>query len=142
MIDFTFEETESIPLPHSVENWLENIIIDERKKPGPVSYILCSDEYLLKINRQYLAHDYFTDIITFDYVKGKMISGDIFVSLPRISDNAVDHNNSFESELLRVFAHGILHLCGYGDKLDAEQAIMTEKEDHYVDLYYQKYAGI
>lgn len=139
MIEFIFEDVDQIELPANAEEWLGNLIICEGKKLGPITYIFCSDEYLLKINQRYLSHDYYTDIITFDYVKGKIISGDIFVSLHRISENAHDHQTNFESELLRVLAHGVLHLCGYSDKLDHEQDLMTQKEDHYINLFYQNF---
>ena len=86
------------------------------------------------MNRDFLQHDYYTDIITFDYVKGKTISGDIFVSLQRIIDNANQHNKSFENELHRVLAHGLLHLCGYKDKTEEEEKLMRYKEDYYLKL--------
>ena len=106
-----------------------------RQKPGDINYILCDDEYLLEINRQYLDHDYYTDIITFDYCKGKIISGDIFLSLQRVLDNASMLETKQEEELNRVLAHGILHLCGYKDKTEAEQKIMRSKEDYYIQKY-------
>ena len=90
---------------------------------------------MLKVNQDFLAHDYYTDIITFDYVKGKTISGDIFVSLPRIFDNASTLSKNFEDEFHRVLAHGILHLCGYKDKTEAEEKEMRSKEDFYLSLY-------
>lgn len=135
MIQFFFENTEVIKLPAQLAAWAENIIIAEQKKPGKISYIFCDDEHLLEINRTYLDHDYYTDIITFDYVKGKTISGDIFVSLQRISDNANVHSREFENELLRVVAHGVLHLCGYKDKTDFESQEMRAKEDFYINTY-------
>lgn len=134
MVYFHFENLENITIPSSTAAWLESIILAEGKKSGEINYILCNDEYLLKINRDYLQHDYYTDIITFDYVKGKTVSGDIFVSLPRISENASAHFNSFDSELHRVLAHGILHLCGYKDKTDEELALMRSREDFYLAL--------
>lgn len=122
-------------MPLNLAEWAENIIISEQKKPGKITYIFCDDEYLLEINRTYLDHDYYTDIITFDYVKGKTIAGDIFVSLQRISDNAVTLSSDFENELLRVVAHGILHLCGFKDKTEKEVADMRAKEDFYLNTY-------
>jgi rRNA maturation RNase YbeY len=89
----------------------------------------------LEINRQYLDHDYYTDIITFDYCKGKIISGDIFLSLQRVLDNASMLETKQEEELNRVLAHGILHLCGYKDKTEEEQKIMRSKEDYYIGKY-------
>ena len=112
---------------------MEDIILSEGKKPGEINYIFCDDEYLLQVNREYLKHDYYTDVITFDYVKGKTISGDIFVSLQRIFDNAQTLSKDFESEFFRVLAHGLLHICGYKDKTEEEIAEMRSKEDYYLN---------
>ncbi len=106
-----------------------------RKKLGEINYIFCDDEYLLKINQDYLQHDYYTDIITFDYVKGKTISAEIFVSLQRISDNASTLSRDYEDELRRVLAHGILHLIGYKDKTKEEEKEMRRMEDLYLAKY-------
>lgn len=135
MINFFFENIESQDIPPSTAPWLEDLILSENKKPGEINYIFCDDEYLLKVNQDYLHHDYYTDIITFDYVKGKTISGDIFVSLPRVRENASSLENDFESELRRILAHGILHLCGYKDKTDQERSTMRKKEDFYINRY-------
>ena len=133
MIQFFFEDIDKIEIEANLSNRLENIIFSEGKKPGEINYIFCDDEYLLQVNREYLKHDYYTDVITFDYVKGKTISGDIFVSLPRIFDNAQILSKDFESEFFRVLAHGLLHLCGYKDKTDEEIAEMRSKEDYYLN---------
>ena len=133
MIQFFFENTEKITIESTLAAWLEDIILTEGKKPGEINYIFCDDEYLLQVNKEYLQHDYYTDIITFDYVKGKTISGDIFVSLPRIFDNAETLSKDFDSEFFRVLAHGILHLCGYKDKTDEEISEMRNKEDYYLN---------
>jgi probable rRNA maturation factor len=134
MIQFFYEN-----LPETVnteyKKWLEDIILSEEKKLGEINYIFCDDEYLLKVNQDYLQHDYYTDIITFDYVKGKTISGEIFVSLQRISDNASTLSREYEEELRRVLAHGILHLSGYKDKTEEEEKLMRSKEDHYLAKY-------
>lgn len=134
MIQFFYEN-----LPESVNTdytaWLKDIILSEEKKLGEINYIFCDDEYLLKVNQDYLQHDYYTDIITFDYVKGKTISGEIFVSLQRISDNASTLSKDYEEELRRVLAHGVLHLCGYKDKSKEEEKEMRRKEDHYLAKY-------
>ncbi|REC45838.1 rRNA maturation RNase YbeY [Chryseobacterium sp. 5_R23647] len=134
MIQFFYEN-----LPESVNTkyttWLKDIILSEDKKLGEINYIFCDDEYLLKVNQDYLQHDYYTDIITFDYVKGKTISGEIFVSLQRISDNASTLSKNYEEELRRVLAHGILHLCGYKDKTEEEELLMRSKEDFYIAKY-------
>lgn len=138
MIQFFYEN-----LPETVNTdytkWLEDIILSEEKKPGEINYIFCDDEYLLKVNQDYLQHDYYTDIITFDYVKGKTISGEIFVSLQRISDNASTLSKNYEEELRRVLAHGILHLCGYKDKTEEEEKEMRRKEDVYLAKYTEDY---
>lgn len=135
MIQYFFENTDEITIPENTSEWIETIILSEEKKIGEINYIFCDDEYLLKVNQDYLQHDYYTDIITFDYVKGKTIAGDIFVSLQRISDNANIHQKQFENEFLRVIAHGILHLCGYKDKTESEEKLMRSKEDYYLNMY-------
>ncbi|MDR2205635.1 MAG: rRNA maturation RNase YbeY [Flavobacteriaceae bacterium] len=135
MIHFHFENIEKISFRPNIKIWLKNLIVSEGKKLGEINYIFCDDEYLLKINQDYLEHDYYTDIITFDYVDGKNISGDIFVSLPRISENASLLSKNFDEELRRVLAHGILHLCGYKDLSETEQKEMRDKEDFYLSKY-------
>ncbi len=134
MIQFFYEN-----LPETVDTnykkWLEEIILSEKKKLGEINYIFCNDEYLLKVNQDYLQHDYYTDIITFDYVKGRTISGEIFVSLQRISDNASTLSKDYEEELRRVLAHGVLHLSGYKDKSEEEEQLMRSKEDFYLAKY-------
>ncbi|HCA08871.1 MULTISPECIES: rRNA maturation RNase YbeY [unclassified Chryseobacterium] len=131
MIQFFYENLqESVSTDY--QKWLEDIILSEGKKTGEINYIFCDDEYLLKINQDYLQHDYYTDIITFDYVKGKTISGEIFVSLQRISDNASTLSRDYEEELKRVLAHGILHLAGYKDKTEEEEKEMRRMEDLYL----------
>lgn len=134
MIQFFFENTDAISISQDIKAWLEDLIRAENKKPGAINYIFCDDEYLLKVNRDFLQHDYYTDVITFDYVKGKTIAGDIFVSLPRISENAAILSKDFDVELYRVLAHGILHLCGYKDKTDEEITEMRRKEDFYLNI--------
>ena len=133
MIHFHFENIDSFPILETTKKGLEQLIISENKKLGEINYIFCDDDYLLKVNQDFLNHDYYTDIITFDYVKGNTISGDIFVSLPRIKDNASSLSKDFEEEFKRVLAHGILHLCGYKDKTEAEQKEMRQKEDFYLN---------
>ena len=135
MINYFFENIDKKNIDSNISIWLEDLILSENKKPGDINYIFCDDDYLLKVNQDYLDHDYYTDIITFDYVKGKTISGDIFVSLPRILDNASTLSQNFESEFNRVLAHGILHLCGYKDKTEEEQTQMRAKEDFYINQF-------
>lgn len=132
MINYFFENIDTRNIHPDITAWLENLIITEDKKPGDISYIFCDDDYLLKVNQDYLDHDYYTDVITFDYVKGKTISGDIFVSLPRILENADLLSQDFEREFRRVLAHGVLHLCGYKDKSESDARQMREKEEFYL----------
>lgn len=133
MIHFFYENTEE-KIQENLKFWIKKIIISEEKKIGEINYIFCDDEYLLKINQDFLDHDYYTDIITFDQVRGKTISGEIFVSLQRIKDNASLISKNYEEEKKRVIAHGVLHLCGYKDKTEEQQKIMRAKEDFYLSL--------
>ena len=135
MIQFFFEDIDPIEIDSKTNEWLQKLIVYEGKKVGKINYIFLSDDGLLKVNRDFLQHDYYTDVITFDYVKGKTISADIFVSLPRISENAISHSKDFNSELHRVLAHGLLHLCGYKDKTEDEITEMRNKEDFYLNSY-------
>lgn len=134
MIHFFYENTSEI-IEENIKPWIEKIIITEEKRLGEINYIFCDDEYLLKINQDFLQHDYYTDIITFDSVRGKTISGEIFVSLQRIKDNASLISKNYEEEKKRVIAHGILHLCGYKDKTDEQQKEMRAKEDFYLNIF-------
>jgi len=111
------------------EKWIEEVVIHEGFQLGDISIILCSDEYLLTINKEYLSHDYYTDIITFDYTENNVISGDLFISGDRVEENAKEYNISFLHELNRVIIHGVLHLCGYKDKTIGEKQEMRNKED-------------
>ena len=135
MIQFFFENVDDTIIPENTAIWLERLVLSENKKLGEINYIFSDDEHLLQVNRDFLKHDYYTDIITFDYVKGKTISADIFVSLPRILENASTLFKEFNSELLRVLAHGILHLCGYRDKTEDEIFTMRQKEDFYLSIF-------
>lgn len=117
----------------SLRKWITNAINNEGKKCGEISYIYCSDNYILELNKSSLNHDYYTDIITFDYVEEEIISGDLFISVDRVEDNAKTQGVSFEDELHRVMIHGVLHLCGYGDKSDQEEKQMRNKEDYYLN---------
>ena len=135
MIQFFFEDIDPIEIDSKTNLCLQKLILFEGKKVGKINYIFLSDDGLLKVNRDFLQHDYYTDVITFDYVKGKTISADIFVSLPRISENAISHSKDFNAELHRVLAHGLLHLCGYKDKSEEEIKEMRYKEDFYLNIY-------
>lgn len=117
------------------KSWLRALALSEGKKLGDISYIFCDDNYLLEINRQYLQHDTLTDIITFDYVEGSVLNGDIYISVERVRENAGIFQVPFEQELVRVLAHGLLHLCGYGDKSEKESKVMRSKEEFAIGLY-------
>lgn len=136
MIEFVFEEITSFDFnEEAIGIWIEQSISSENKICGDICFIFCSDSYLLKLNQDYLQHDYFTDVITFDYSSGNIIAGDIFISIDRIADNAKQFNVSFDYELLRVIIHGVLHLCGYTDKSKNNKLKMTSKEDEYLKKY-------
>lgn len=125
---------EDVELPRGLNDafipWISDIISNEGYALVELNYIFCTDEYLLDINQQYLQHDYYTDIITFDNSENENeIEGDIFISVERVKENAKDLNLPFLKELKRVMAHGVLHLCGYGDKTPDEIALMRKKED-------------
>ncbi len=140
MIDFNFEDVEfKLPDNSLLRNWIEYTIRNESKELGDISYIFCSDEYLWNMNKQYLNHDYYTDIITFDYVKDDIISGDLFISYDRISDNAEKFDVLRETELLRVMIHGVLHLIGYDDVTDELEKEIHKKEDFYIDIFEKKF---
>ncbi|MBQ2108930.1 MAG: rRNA maturation RNase YbeY [Bacteroidales bacterium] len=114
--------------------WLKMVVGSEVKKMGDLSIIFCSDPYILDINLRYLQHDYFTDIITFDYCEGDTVSGDLFISIDSVRENALFYGASFEDELDRVMVHGVLHLLGYDDHTPEEQAVMRAKEKYYVNI--------
>ncbi|MBV2247102.1 MAG: rRNA maturation RNase YbeY [Lentimicrobium sp.] len=114
--------------------WLMRVIDAEEKISGDLNYIFCSDDYLHQMNVQYLAHDTLTDVITFDYCEYPIVSGDIYISITRVKENAKTFRHSFNEELNRVMVHGLLHLCGYQDKSRAESRAMRQKEDHYLEL--------
>lgn len=112
-----------------------NLFKKEKKVLERLDYIFCSDRYLLQINKDFLQHDYYTDIITFDLSESTKIKGEIYISLDRVKDNSTNHNTSYTDEVLRVIFHGALHLCGYKDKKKKEIQVMREKEQYYLDNY-------
>jgi rRNA maturation RNase YbeY len=118
-----------------VKKWITDLIKAQNKKVGDISYLFCDDAYLIEINRTYLDHDTYTDIITFDYVEGDTISGDILISVERVKENAQLFNTTFDQELHRVIIHGVLHLLGQGDKTEAEAAQMRKKEEAALALW-------
>ncbi len=136
MINFNYETDFALDNEEAIALWLSNVIASENKKEGEISYIFCDDEYLHKINVEYLNHDTLTDVISFDYTMGNEISGDCFISIERVKDNAIDFNVTFDDEIKRVLAHGILHYCGYKDKTEADEALMRSKEDEKISLFH------
>lgn len=137
MINFHSESIDfKVTNPIKTKRWLKSVITAEGFELSEINYIFCNDEYLHKINVEYLDHDTLTDIITFDNSEDEtLIEGDIFVSIERIIDNAIDFKTSFEHEFRRVIVHGVLHLCGYYDKTDEDEKQMRGKEDHYINLW-------
>ncbi len=134
MVEIFFEDTNDLALdPVEIETWLSKVCIAEDKELGDVNLIFCSDNYLLELNVKHLEHDYYTDIITFDYSE-ETISGDLFISIDRVEDNANSYKVPFSEELNRVIAHGVLHLIGYGDKSEEEAATMRIKESEALKL--------
>lgn len=133
-VELFYEDTQTLKLKKSpVKKYINLLINSEFKKVGEISVILCSDKYLLEINIEYLKHNYYTDIITFNYVEGNLISGDLFISIDRVKENSIVFNTGLIKELYRVIFHGILHLIGYNDKTEEEKKIMKAKEDLYLD---------
>lgn len=128
-VDFTLNESEKI------KKWVSEVIKRRGKTVGNINYLFCDDEYILDANRRYLDHDTYTDIITFDYVAGGLISGDIMISVDRVTDNAKKFGVSFERELHRVIIHGILHLLGQGDKKEEEAREMRRQEEEALALW-------
>lgn len=134
LISFHFEDVEPanlLPEPQAVENWLRAAAQEEGKPLAELTYIFCSDEYLHQINLEYLQHDFYTDVITFPY-NDDAIHGDVFISTERVADNAHTLGVAFSRELHRVMIHGLLHLAGYRDETDEQEAAMREREDYYL----------
>lgn len=120
--------------PALTERWLTAVAASHNRLVGPITYIFCDDAEILRVNREFLNHDYYTDIITFDYTRGRLIAGDIFVSLDTVASNAEMLGVSPRQELMRVIAHGVLHLCGIDDKGPGEREIMEANEDEALEL--------
>lgn len=116
----------------AISAWLKEAISEEGLSSGEISVVLCSDDYLLDVNRKFLEHDYLTDIITFQYPDNQSVSGDLLISIDRVADNAGKFAVSTENELHRVMVHGVLHLCGYKDKKKSDREIMRKREDYYL----------
>lgn len=131
MAIFYYAEDTELPAinQEAVSGWVRQVAENHGKKAGDISYIFCSDEKILEVNRQYLQHDYYTDIITFDYTSGNKISGDLFISLDTVRTNAEKFQTGYNEELHRTIIHGILHLCGINDKGPGEREIMEAHEN-------------
>src|SRR5690606_38785544 len=132
MISFFYETNFKLKQPRIWKNWIKASIEIEGYKVGQINYIFCDDEYLLKVNREYLEHDYYTDVIGFQYSEGKTLTGDIYISIDRIKDNAKENQIEFKNELARVMIHGVLHFMNYGDKTDLETRKMRDLESLYI----------
>ena len=124
-----------LPEAEKVKRWVSEVVVRRGKQVGNINYLFCDDEYLLGVNQQYLDHDTYTDIITFDYVAGGLLSGDIMISIDRVGENAVKFAVPFEHELHRVIIHGVLHLLGQGDKSDFEAAEMRRQEEEALSMW-------
>lgn len=135
-INFFNENDFSLKDEELFQNWLFRLAESERKNVGEINYIFCDDEYLLEINQNYLDHDTYTDIISFDNTVGNSLNGDIFISTERVEENAAEYNVDFLQELKRVIAHGMLHLCGYKDKSESESELMRGKEDEKIEMFH------
>lgn len=138
MISFNYELSFQLENEETYSQWIQNVILSENKTIGEINYIFCDDEYLLDINQKHLNHDFYTDVISFDYSEANIISGDVFISVDRVKENADEYNVPFNEELKRVIIHGILHYCGYKDKSSQEAVNMRNKEDEKLLLFHVK----
>ncbi|GAA0737134.1 rRNA maturation RNase YbeY [Gaetbulibacter jejuensis] len=134
MISFNYETQFQLSKETIFEQWIKETIQNEGCSLGDINYIFCDDDYLHKINVEFLDHDTLTDIISFDYSVGKQLHGDIYISVERVEDNAKDFKVDFDVELSRVIIHGILHYCGYKDKTDEDAKVMRAKEEQYMKV--------
>lgn len=135
MISYYFQDTDfKFRDRRKTNEWLKLAAESEIRRIGNISIIFCSDNYVLDINQKYLQHDYFTDIITFDYCEGDRLSGDLFISVDSVRENSVEFGTEFKDELNRVIIHGLLHLVGYDDHTEKDIKIMRSKENYYLSL--------
>jgi probable rRNA maturation factor len=133
-INIFFEDIDNFSVPKKLlKNKIVEIINAEKNEAGEINIIFCSDEYLLEINKKYLNHDYYTDIVTFNYVEENVISGDLYISNERVKENALKFEVDFINELYRVVFHGILHLCGYDDGTEVDKKVIRKKENYYLN---------
>jgi len=135
----TFQKEEKLSFPfkgkEAIKKWIKQVIAVEGKKCGELLYFFCTDKYLLGINKKFLNHDTYTDIITFDYSADKSISGEIYISIERVKENAAIYEQPFNDELKRTLIHGVLHLCGYSDKTKAQKEEMRQKENFALSMF-------
>ena len=137
MISYYFEDIDfKLKDKIRIRKWLRLVAESEIFVLGDISIIFCSDNYILDINQKYLQHDYFTDIITFDYTEGNRISGDLFISIDSVRENSIEYGTGFIDELHRVIVHGVLHLIGYDDHTEEEIEMMRKKENYYLSLFW------
>lgn len=136
IINFYSENDFELQHSSQFEVWIKEVIASEGKKAGEISFIFCNDEYLLEINQQYLDHDTYTDIISFDNSVGNILNGDIFISTERVAENASEYGVTFEEEIKRVIVHGVLHFCGYKDKSKEEAQLMRTKEEEKMKMFH------
>lgn len=138
MIHYNYRTNFSLTEQDNYSIWIERILLSEGKDLGEIEYFFVDDDTLLDLNETHLQHDTFTDIITFDYVVHNLIQGDIFISVDRVKDNAKNLHTDFHNELLRVMAHGLLHLCGYADKSEQDEKLMRQKEEEKIQMFHVK----
>ncbi|MBT8282216.1 MAG: rRNA maturation RNase YbeY [Muriicola sp.] len=136
MIDYVYKTNYTIVKETEYTEWFKRVIDSEAKHLSELCFVLTNDEEVLEINQEYLGHNYYTDIITFNYNKGKEILGDIFISLDRVKENAIEYNVDFEQELKRVMVHGILHLLGYNDETEEEKSKMRKLENLKMEMFH------
>ncbi|WP_103069080.1 rRNA maturation RNase YbeY [Aquimarina sediminis] len=136
MINFFYETEAEFTNESELSSWINRVILSEEKSEGEINFIICNDEYLLKINQDFLKHDTYTDIISFDNTIGNKLSGDIFISIERVKENALKYEVNFDEEIRRVLVHGVLHFCGYKDKTKEEEIKMRMKEDEKLALFH------
>lgn len=139
MISFNYELDFKLEDETIYSDWISKVISSENRDEGEINYIFCDDDYLIELNQQYLDHDTLTDIISFDYSEGNELHGDVFISVERVRDNAMDFNVAFDEELKRVLVHGILHYCGYKDKSEEDEKLMRQKEEEKMKMFHVKH---
>jgi rRNA maturation RNase YbeY len=128
------------PSKRLLKAWIKEFVSNHGKNVGELAFVFCDDEKILEINRNFLQHDYYTDIITFDYCEDHIVSGDIYISVERVLENSSIHKSEYSTELLRVLAHGVLHLIGFQDKTKKKKGEMTQNEDLCIQLFLTKFA--